>query len=287
VALMPITSLGHAEAAGEQFADALGVAGEADVLAALRNQSADQIIETAFTNRGASNPYNPIVDGWVLPTAPGAVFARGRQQDVPLMIGSTADEGTQLAPRYFPGIDEKGYRAFMEMRFGDFAEKIINLYPLSSYSDGPNAMSEFMTNFPFGAGAIVMARAMEKVASSSYLYHFTRVPPGPAGAELGAFHGSEIPFVFNTHTEGWPQQPYDDALTETMSAYWMQFAATGNPNRDGLPEWPAYDSVTDQHLELGEEIKVGSGLRKDAADLLGKMLESLMKQDKAGPTDSE
>jgi carboxylesterase type B len=37
--------------------------------------------------------------------------------------------------------------------------------------------------------------------------------------------------------------------------HWTQFAAKGNPNRRGLPEWQKYNPSTDVALELGEEIK--------------------------------
>ncbi|MGA2464689.1 MAG: carboxylesterase family protein, partial [Thermodesulfobacteriota bacterium] len=53
----------------------------------------------------------------------------------------------------------------------------------------------------------------------------------------------------------------------TMSAYWVQFAKTGNPNKEGLPEWPAYDVAKDQYIELGEVVKLGQGLRKERLDL--------------------
>ena len=47
-----------------------------------------------------------------------------------------------------------------------------------------------------------------------------------------------------------------------MSAYWVQFAKTGNPNKEGLAEWPAYDSSKDQYIEFGEVVKVGQGCVK-------------------------
>jgi len=49
-----------------------------------------------------------------------------------------------------------------------------------------------------------------------------------------------------------------------MSRYWVQFAKTGNPNADGLPQWPAYKSGPDAHLELGDEIRAGVGYRRAA-----------------------
>ena len=59
----------------------------------------------------------------------------------------------------------------------------------------------------------------------------------------------------------------DLALSETMMDYWIAFAANGDPNTEGLTEWPAYDAATDQHLELGSEVTAKSGLYKEACDL--------------------
>ena len=48
--------------------------------------------------------------------------------------------------------------------------------------------------------------------------------------------------------------------------YWTQLAATGNPNREGLPEWPKFDDA-DQHLTFGDPIEVGTGLHLGGGDL--------------------
>lgn len=43
-------------------------------------------------------------------------------------------------------------------------------------------------------------------------------------------------------------------------------AATGNPNGEGLPEWPAYDPEADAALRIGDTITVERGIRKDRLD---------------------
>ena len=54
----------------------------------------------------------------------------------------------------------------------------------------------------------------------------------------------------------------DAAMASLMSAYWVQFAKTGNPNGGGRPQWPAYDAETDTLLELGDEVATRSGFEK-------------------------
>ena len=103
------------------------------------------------------------------------------------------------------------------------------------------------------------------------MYHLHDGVPGPS-ADLGTFHTAEIAFVFDDieRVKNTFQVPFEEkhqALADTMSAYWVQFAKTGNPNKEGLPEWPAYDVAKDQYIEFGEVVKVGQGLRKEKLDL--------------------
>ena len=60
----------------------------------------------------------------------------------------------------------------------------------------------------------------------------------------------------------------DRALARTVSAAWARFAITGDPNGEGLPEWPAYTLENDAHLELGDSVRAGAGLRKAECDVL-------------------
>jgi para-nitrobenzyl esterase len=90
---------------------------------------------------------------------------------------------------------------------------------------------------------------------------------------LGAFHASEIPYVFMTQ-ETVTTATYDDKdheLGRVMSAYWVQFAATGDPNGASRPAWPKYDAAADKHIEFGDQIAVKANLRKPAVDLFERL----------------
>jgi para-nitrobenzyl esterase len=69
----------------------------------------------------------------------------------------------------------------------------------------------------------------------TYRYYFTRVPPGRAGARLGAFHGEELAYVFENFPFRLFYVDVDKQLGEAISSYWVNFAKTGDPNRAGLP----------------------------------------------------
>src|SRR5262249_56623869 len=94
-----------AEKEGEQVAASLAPpaaakpeaaksAADRGVLKALRAIPAEQLLKSAETET-----VRPIVDSWVLPQDVASTFAQGKQNDVPLIVGYNADEGTTLAPQ--------------------------------------------------------------------------------------------------------------------------------------------------------------------------------------------
>jgi carboxylesterase type B len=46
----------------------------------------------------------------------------------------------------------------------------------------------------------------------------------------------------------------DRKFAEQVSSYWVNFAATGDPNGKGLPAWPAYSRAAERAFELGPSI---------------------------------
>jgi para-nitrobenzyl esterase len=100
------------------------------------------------------------------------------------------------------------------------------------------------------------------------LYYFSRVPPGPTSDRYGAYHAAEIAYVFGNLL---PPRPWEDAdrkLSDALSSYWVNFAATGDPNGKGLTKWAAYREPSDIAIELGDKIAPVPALHKAALDFL-------------------
>ena len=53
-------------------------------------------------------------------------------------------------------------------------------------------------------------------------------------------------------------EPLDRQLADMMSSYWANFAASGNPNGAGLPEWPAYDGQDVRFMRFGDPVEPGA-----------------------------
>ena len=91
----------------------------------------------------------------------------------------------------------------------------------------------------------------------AYVYRFSRDLPGedlkaPDGSPImpGAFHSSELWYVFGTLDKCWrPMEQADYELSERMVSYWTNFAKTGNPNGEGLPQWKPCTQA-DQHVQV-------------------------------------
>ena len=96
----------------------------------------------------------------------------------------------------------------------------------------------------FGSNTFAQARAFAKYQylnghKSSFVYVFDRKQPGD---DAGVPHSCDNRYQFATLNGSWrPYTEEDQKLSEQMQKYWANFARTGNPNREGLPEWKSYD----------------------------------------------
>ena len=127
----------------------------------------------------------------------------------------------------------------------------------------------------FAAPGRAFARMITNRGARAWLYLFTRVGEDSASQRMGAYHSAEITFVFGRHRPLQPsagRTPYDSALAEAMSDYWVSFATSGDPNgapnSGRLPRWPPYDAYRDPYLDLGPLILAKSGWRTALYDSL-------------------
>jgi para-nitrobenzyl esterase len=263
-----------AEAAGVRFAAALGIAGEGDA-AALRAKTAEEIYDALAEYDQRVLWLRPNVDGWVYPQPIYDLFAAGRHHQVPAIVGSNADEGTALWGEVAP-TTVAAYRDAVESRYGEFAAEVLAAYPAASDADAKPAFLELQGDDVFAWHMRTWARLASASGAPTWLYFFSRVPPGAESETYGSYHAAEIVYAFDQLGNGRPHtwEPTDEKLADLMSAYWVSFATDGDPNAEGLPTWPPYSVASDQALELGDEVRVVDALKRDRLDVFDRFYEA-------------
>ena len=111
---------------GVKFVQAMG----ANSIAELRTKSAEEVLETAI--KSPITYAFGVVDGYVVPEHPASIYAQGKQNDVPLLVGWNTDEGSLLAARIKLPADAPPYVERIRAQFKDQAETALKLYPPGS-----------------------------------------------------------------------------------------------------------------------------------------------------------
>lgn len=213
----------------------------------LRGWSASKLL-----SEGKTYAFRPNIDGWILPDEVQLLFERGLQHRMPILAGSTADEGSTL---FGPKLDAEMFRKIIRKSHGSEAEDFLSLYPHQTDQQARDSFNRAWAD-EMAWGAHTLARVHGKTTGcKAYLYYFNRVPPGRGSERYGAYHSSEIAYIFNTlDAVDRPWTGRDRTLADTMLSYWVSFAADGDPNGRGLAQWPPYDSKQRKVLEFGNEL---------------------------------
>jgi para-nitrobenzyl esterase len=255
-----------AEKIGEAFAKAAG----ADSIKALRAAPAEKIIEVFSSDpEGRKFRTQPNVDGWSLPDEIRSIFAQGKQNDVPVIVGSNANEMTTLT---IPAMIPKtmgDYRKRVEMEYGAMIKEFDAAYPAPSEADIAAAFLGSLRDSTFTLPMRTWARMTATGRAKAYLYFFSHIPPNPNSKYLGAYHAGEIVYVFNNlNRQNSLLQETDFKLAEIMSDYWVNFATTGDPNGKKLPKWTPYNREAEAYLDFGDSAQLRNHLLKAQLDFI-------------------
>ncbi|MGW7680834.1 carboxylesterase/lipase family protein [Kribbella sp. NPDC054772] len=250
-----------ADDAGQQLAQELGGA----TVDEMRAMPADRITDAAAA---VGRQWRPSVDGHVLDRSPARVYADGDQLDVPLLVGSNADESS-LALAAPPNTDVDAYHASVQEKYGANARQFLDLYPGTTKEQVLNSLLQSQTDQ-------VMTRAMHRWAhlqtqtgqAPAYLYFFAHTPPDKGLERYGAYHGAEVMYAYdNLGKDGDAAYDQDDyRLRDQMRGYWLNFVATGNPNGPGLPAWSTVGRAPERVMELSADSGMTSRPRAAAID---------------------
>jgi carboxylesterase type B len=184
-------------------------------------------------------PWQPVVDGDIIPERPIDRIVAGAGADTDVMVGTNAAEH-RLFLVTFGAIDRVTTEALAGAvaAYGLPVEETLAAYRTAhSGASAGDLLAAIQTDWYWRIPAIRLADAHAKSSSSTYMYEFAWRSPQFNGL-LGACHALEIAFVFDTLGNGTepllgtdpPQQ-----LADTMHAAWVAFATSGDCG------WPKYD----------------------------------------------
>ena len=228
----PRMTLKQAEAMGKTYLEQLG----AKDLQSARALSAEDVQK----NTKGMGSFWPTPDGVTIVENQYAAFEAGNFNDTPILIGTNSDEGGLFVMgKSTPAEFEKTVRG----RYAAGATAILKAYPHATETEAVRANKDLFRESTFAWPTWAWAKLQSRKGQGKvYAYYFDhRTETSPEGAN----HAAEIPFVFRNlggvggmGTDA--DNPDDKAMSDLVSAYWINFARTGDPNSPELPPWPAF-----------------------------------------------
>ena len=219
----------------------------AESLDELRAVPASELLQN-YSDHFSHYYHSPAVDGQLLSKSIWDVVNANELNPVPLIIGSNADE--QYDASNAASTREDIQQALDGTRFQGSAEA---LAAIIADPDPANAIDRIRTADGMLCPSQFLAAHQTELNNNGRVYYFARVRDGEAGAQVRAYHGAELPYVFATHDPWMTTTDTDRQLTRQLMTYWVQFARSGNPNTEGLPEWPAFGYEDRRTMEFANE----------------------------------
>ena len=214
--------------------------------------------------------WGPTVDGRTLPAHPFDPGASALSEDVPLITGTTLNEtvnGIDHPRANDMTVEEMNQKVREE--FGSQSDAIIAAYREDYPKATPFVLYATIATSRWRFRAFAQAgRKAALAAAPAYAYIYSWRTP-VLDDRPGTFHAAELPFVFDNNElldHYGAGDPAASVLNKQMSAAWVSFARTGNPNHSDLPHWPAYTADTRATMIFNKPCEVrsdpeGKGLR--------------------------
>ncbi|MEC9375189.1 MAG: carboxylesterase family protein [Pseudomonadota bacterium] len=241
--------------ASESFVKNLNLPETDDLASALRLLSTEELL----AGLRVSDRFTPLVDGDVVPAQPALLFANGKQHQVPYITGGVSWEaslGRAIGGGFSPETAAKLIPTSDKLR----------LYP--------GLLGEPLEDAIFGdllalSPSQYLAESISRFNPSVYRFYFSYLAEDRRERQPGVAHTDDIAFVMQTLDKETDLETITDRdweISKLISGYWVQFAKTGNPNRDGLPDWPVFSQTKPQTLEIGDEIRAHNDFLGDRMD---------------------
>lgn len=223
-------------------------------------------------------PFQPVIDGSLVPGSPLDLVREGSAAGVPLLTGTTRDEwrlfmlndlGAEIS-------EERLRRRVARLTGTGRVDDAISAYLEARPGIGRNELwCAMVTDFLFRMPAIRLAEAQRPHTSHVTMYRFD-FPSAAFGGLPGAAHAIDVPFVFgNVDLPGVDMLlgGVDDAtrrLARICARAWTTMAHKDSPSHEDLA-WPDYEPDERSTCILNREITISddpeAGIRRFWASL--------------------
>jgi len=259
--------LPSAESVGVAFARSMGINGTGPAaLAKLRALPAKKIVDSlnmASMAKQTAIYAGPIIDGKIVTETPQQALLSGHYWKVPIMIGANSAD---------IGFSRWHTLAQIWTAFGSKSKEAEAAFDPSGSGNARMVGWKIAADMMMTEPARFVASTAAADGVPAYEYRFSYVAQSLRKKWPGAFHASEIPYVFDTVAAKYGSELAlsDAEIAKQANDYWLNFAKTGDPNGSGLPHWPAYHADTDRLLNFTERGPVGEADPwKTQLDLVG------------------
>jgi carboxylesterase type B len=219
--------------------------------------------------------FGPNVDGFVLPETMMSLVRSGKQNQIPVIVGSTRDEFVTIAPLMLPSnvTTEEEYRATITKLFSSISQTvspdaIYRAYPSSAYPSRNEALIEMMSDYVYTCPARMLSATFSRTHKAPVRrFIYTHTFSSPGWGDLRAAHGFELTYLFGPLPQQLALQMNNGerSLSNQMVRGWVDFADGKAPQTFGV-DWPVYDPVKDNYLALDTPPRLESGFRQSQCD---------------------
>lgn len=254
---------------GQRITDHYGFSDYKKPINLLRSLPGDKIIsdfplELISADEDKIVRYGHSIDGYVLNDSVMNVILSGKQQKVPLMIGSNANEILTIEPMFLRGMKKISDLTYQNMVKNFFKtsdpSKILEVYNKHKFGSNFKALKVLLEDSLFHAPVHMVSKAMEdQNPGTVFTYHYAKSVLG-----LKAGHGAELFHLFGKENLlsllTFPNNPFgfltpsEKAFSRMFRRYWTQFAHEQDPNSLQNPYWPTYDSGLVLNIKKDPEI---------------------------------
>jgi para-nitrobenzyl esterase len=248
----------EATAEAEKLLKALGLA-KANI-ADIQKVSWQDLLEAQVGSRGN---FRPVVDGKVLPRHPFDPGAPQESADVPVIISTTLHDAALRLTNF--DLDEAGLAGLFRERFGAKGDQILAAYRRSNPRQSAYlTQAEAFTDATRGNSMLQAERRAALGRAPTYMYVWDWATPAFDG-KFGAVHGHDVEasFHLSRNAIGGAGTKGGRLMSDRLSATWVAFAKTGDPNNSSIPDWPAYDPQRRATMVFDTEMRVVDDYRGD------------------------